>query len=1095
MAHTPTLDQKLAIETIDRNVVVVAGAGSGKTRVLVDRYLYLLRQGVSFNRILAITFTRKAAMEMKDRIRSGMAQIPGLPADLIRNFNQAQISTIHSFCQRLVADHPDKACVDPRFRTAEEWESRGLLAQVVRQQVDWALARKEPGVAAVRETYRQTQALVEDLIDVYERVIQKGIRTFTVPDRSNQLQAEVDAHRRELRARISQWLQAVSQTKLTESKKPVAAEIAALFQEYQGSVEGRPDVEQEILSELARLFGGNWSKELKDEVQGLKDLCLTLRQALIDLDASQIVVELGEFLTRVDQDYQNRKRKAGILDFNDLELLAVKLLSSGDVDSAYRFQHVMVDEAQDINPVQQQLIALLTRDPETRLFIVGDPKQSIYRFRGAQVEVFIDLHKEIVDHGGRLVMLKDNFRSRPQLIEFGNQFFSDLFADEPISFTPAISTRESTGVPAVDLLCAPKGESLSQGRAAEARQIAACIRRLVDEEGFAYKDITLLFRTMSAVGIYEQELHNCQIPFVNLSGRGFYEKQEIQDVLMFIQWLQDSENGIAEAAVLRSPFFSVSDAGLYWYRARKYDMIDAEDRDKLELARRLYPQLQQDLALLPAPRFLEKLLDATDFCQRTLALPLGAQRLANINKLKETSWQLWAKGYVSIAEQLAYIGQFIEQQGREGEASLEHDHSNVVKLMTVHGAKGLEFPVVILPDLCGSIHRAERGGLHFHPDFGLALRDTTGHQQIKEAVRKETVAEAKRLLYVAITRARERLILSGIGEASDYELKPPLDNLRTWWEWILLGLGRVDSSLIQVVSGLELPEPAPVETAAAVEIEPADKPRLAAAPRYAPARFSATSLMIYSLCPRRYYYRYILRVPELVSRPGTVHASGMDPLQRGNIVHRVCEHLDSPDNLDKLLDWAIAMEGVFVKGTERRELKETIERYLESEYYRQSFKFRVDREVEFAVPLDQFVITGTVDQVIHSDRGLVIIDLKTNQISAAEIEETAAAYGWQLRIYAWALQAMTGRPVVNTGLYFLFPDLIYYASESHLDTKATEQWLLQVCREIQAGEQVGADAFPMSLDCRYCPYDCRQIEHSQASLAEITAGMGKLESK
>ena len=196
-----------------------------------------------------------------------------------------------------------------------------------------------------------------------------------------------------------------------------------------------------------------------------------------------------------------------------------------------------------------------------------------------------------------------------------------------------------------------------------------------------------------------------------------------------------------------------------------------------------------------------------------------------------------------------------------------------------------------------------------------------------------------------------------------------------------------------MVSGLELPEPAPVETAGAVEIEPADKPRLAAAPRYAPARFSATSLMIYSLCPRRYYYRYILRVPELVSRPGTVHASGMDPLQRGNIVHRVCEHIDSPDNLDKLLDWAIAMEGVFVKGTERRELKETIERYLESEYYRQSFKFRVDREVEFAVPLDQFVITGTVDQVIHSDRGLVIIDLKTNQISAAEIEETAAAYG------------------------------------------------------------------------------------------------------
>ena len=189
MAHTPTLDQKLAIETIDRNVVVVAGAGSGKTRVLVDRYLYLLRQGVSFNRILAITFTRKAAMEMKDRIRSGMAQIPGLPADLIRNFNQAQISTIHSFCQRLVADHPDKACVDPRFRTAEEWGAGG-----VRQQVTGRF--RKAGVACPNIPANSRRG--EDLIDVYERVIQ-GSALYR-PDRSNQLQ--VDAHRRELRARF-----------------------------------------------------------------------------------------------------------------------------------------------------------------------------------------------------------------------------------------------------------------------------------------------------------------------------------------------------------------------------------------------------------------------------------------------------------------------------------------------------------------------------------------------------------------------------------------------------------------------------------------------------------------------------------------------------------------------------------------------------------------------------------------------------------------------------------------------------------------------------------------------------------------------------
>ena len=158
----------------------------------MDRYLYLLRQGVGISQILAITFTRKAALEMKDRIRSGLAQIPGLPAGLAQEFNQAQISTIHSFCQHLVADHPDRVHVDPRFRTAEEWESRGLLFQVVQEQVDWALASKEPGIAAIRETYRQTQILVRDLVDIYQRIVTKGVHKFTIPDRAGALQAEGD---------------------------------------------------------------------------------------------------------------------------------------------------------------------------------------------------------------------------------------------------------------------------------------------------------------------------------------------------------------------------------------------------------------------------------------------------------------------------------------------------------------------------------------------------------------------------------------------------------------------------------------------------------------------------------------------------------------------------------------------------------------------------------------------------------------------------------------------------------------------------------------------------------------------------------------
>lgn len=1093
MAYTPTPDQKQAAETIDRNLVVVAGAGSGKTKVLVDRYLYLLQKGVPIQRILAITFTRKAALEMKDRIRSGMAEIPGLPARLIHDFNQAQISTIHSFCQRLVAEHPDIAYVDPRFRVAEEWESRSILWQVVQQQVDWALANKDPGITAIRETYRQTRDFVRELVEIYQRIITKGVHTFTAADRSDHLQAQASILRQELQGRVPTWLAGVVQAKLSDSKKAAVAEIAALFREFDGSLEGQPAFEQEILADMARLLGGKWSKELTAEVQELRALCSELRQCLIDLEANRILMELGGFLTMIDQEYRNRKRTSGILDFNDLEQLAVGLLSGPGVDPVYQFQHVMVDEAQDINPVQKQLIDLLTQSPETKLFIVGDPKQSIYRFRGAQVEVFLDLQEEIQQSGGKLISLNDNFRSRSQLIEFGNQLFSQFFANDPIGFSAMNPRREPAALTAVDLLVTAKEENLTQGRAAEAGQIAAYIRHLVDEAGYDYKDITLLFRSMGPVGIYEQELHKAQIPFVNLSGRGFYERQEIRDILRFAEWLQDSENGIAEAAVLRSPFFGVSDAGLYWYRAGRYDQISPEDRDKLERACQLYPQLQQDLVQLTAPQFLEKLLAATDFCLHTLSLPMGSQRLANVHKLKDTCGQLWAKGYVSFIEQLAYIEAFIEQQGREGEAYSGQE--SAVTLMTIHGAKGLEFPVVILPDLSGSMLRFDQGSLHFHPEWGLTLRDTTCHQQIKTVLKAEAVAEAKRLLYVAVTRAREKLILAGIGQTSDYKLEPPLANMRSWWEWLLFGLEQVDSDLFQIVTGLELPRPASVETAAAEDPEPVDKPRLAAVAHYAPASFSATALMIYSLCPRRYYYRYILRVPERVSRPAATGTSGLDPLQRGNIVHRVCEHVAKNRDVDELLDWAIAMEGIKIKDRQRQELRGIIDRYLDSDYYQGSRQHQVDREVEFAVPLDRFVITGTVDQVIHTEHGLVIVDLKTNQIDAGEVPAAAATYSWQLRVYAWALQAETRKPVVKAGLYFLFPDLLYYGPDSYLDTKATEEWLVQACRQIQSWEQVGAEAFPMGSDCQYCPYDCQQIEHTRASFAEITAGMGKLEFK
>ncbi len=1095
MAHTPTPAQKQAIITIDRDVAVLAGAGSGKTRVLVDRYLYLLSQGVRINQILAITFTRKAALEMKERIRNGIASSKSLSPHLLAEFGTAHISTIHGFCQRLVADHPCQAEIDPHFQIAEEWESRGLLYQVTEELLGIAIARQEAGIVEIRESVRQSAQLVDDIVDTYERVTSKGEKNFQVEDESQILTSQIDDLRQELIEDLSAWLNEIETKKLSASKEVVVYDINHAFKEYLLSYSDPNYDQQGALDELAKLFGGNWAKDLKPQVSEFKHMCEQLSQLLIDRDANRILIHLGELITDIDQEYQNRKRVAGLLDYNDLEQLAVKLLSDTNLDPSYHFQHVMVDEAQDINPVQKQIIELLTQNPNTKLFVVGDPKQSIYRFRGAQVEVFLDLQEQVVAEGGKHITLGDNFRSRPHLIEFGNQFFSQLFDKDPISFTAANPRREQPQHKLIDFIFTDKEKDLGENRTNEAAKIASYVNQLVEREGFRYQDITILLSVMSNVRIYERALNDHQIPFVNLSGRGFYQKPEIQDILHFLKWLQDSSDEISMISVLRSPFFAVSDEGLYWLQSGKLDQLSDADRQKLDTAYNRYPMFQEEFVLQPAPHFLEYLLAETEFSQNTLNLEMGKQRWANIMKFKNISWQLWSKGYVSFKEQLNYIDQLVEHLGREGEANLDNEISDVVTIMTIHGSKGLEFPVVIVPDLSRSIIRPEMGILHYHSDFGLTLRNTTKHKMIKEVLRSESIAEAKRLLYVAITRAEEKLALAGIGSFEDYNLNQPFESMRTWWEWFLAGINFVDPKLFQAVAIDETADKADYQIAASKDGKVFAPPELIVQNKYSFSSFSATSLMIYAQCPRQYYYRYILRVPEIsTARPKTLTLSKLDPLKRGNIVHRVCEHIKIGANHEELLDWAIQMEQIKVTASERRELLGYVNRYLASDFYREHSKYRVDKEVEFGEPLAQFLITGTIDQVIYSESGLKIIDLKTNHITHEQIDETAQSYTWQLRIYAWALQQKLAKPISGTGLYFLFPDVIYYSPEAS-DIAGTQEWLLEACNRIQVGANQGVEAFPAVADCRYCPYDCQNISGNQSSFEKILAGLGKLESK
>jgi ATP-dependent helicase/nuclease subunit A len=1045
MSFEPTPPQRVAIESIYQDTVVTAGAGSGKTRVLVERYINLLRSGFTIDQIAAITFTKKAAQEMKDRIRR---ELPHM-ADLIES---AQISTIHSLCQRIILEHPREAGIDPRCRVAEEWEADALLYRVITDLV------KD---VELEEEYRSTSDAVDLLHYAYKQMIQRGETSF----RREYSAPDVDEAAGRLCAVVDGFLQKTAGQRLTERQRDIILYLRARWPQIKVDLlSGDGVFIEDGIEALADMLSGTWGK-LKADVDEVKSAAADVNLALKEAHASRVLEQLGDLLAKVHHAYSQTKRNMGLLDFGDLELLAARLLQNPEVVQSYDFRQIMVDEFQDTNPLQKQIVDRLCRGG-AKLFIVGDPKQSIYRFRGADVKVFTQARAEI-SAAGQPVVLDKNFRSRPELIRFTNAFFAALMQEDPIGYERSEPDREPVGKPLVHLIeVNAEGASMEEGRHLEAERIAWQIRELVDSGRYAYKDITLLFRTRTYMRIYERALQAARVPYVNLSGRGFYSRQEVQDILNYFAWLDDSEDHVAKLAVLRSPFYSVSDDGLYWEQRGERCAMTPVDRAAVEKALADREALVEFVRSRPAPYVMQEMLERTDYISTTSRLPFGEQKAANVQKLLQQSWDLYTRGYVSCADQLHYIAAVRRRSDEESEAQLDAEYADVVVVRTVHNAKGLEFPVVFVPDTSGRLTKNSGAQVVYHPTAGLAYNGTAAYEQAKELNRAEELSEARRLLYVAVTRAKEELYLCGITgpEQSD-----------SWWNWIKQTTAFVPSDLYDYAS----PEPAvlvPELQAAQVETAAAREITGTPAPSYSHVALSVTALMVYARCPRCYYLRYILGIPEQIrglTAGGSVKASSsrLTGLERGNIVHRVCERITDPSQLDDLIELAAALEGVRLSPAQTRDLKNIVQPYLESQFFQRLKQGDVEihREYNFAVPLGtKFVLNGTVDQVFLGSEGLEIVDFKSNWVSPEQVAEEGEKYRWQLRAYAWAMAKLFARPVVQSQAYFLIPNRVFALTEADLNLTAAEADLMAACEGIIAGERHGLAAFPRDPHCSDC---------------------------
>jgi ATP-dependent helicase/nuclease subunit A len=1109
-------EQKTAAHTLNRHLSVTAGPGSGKTTVLVERYLEILRtQKVSVDNIVAITFTNRAANEMRQRVRE---MIDGLLRATTGNQRQiwlrhkralegAVVTTIHGFCSRLLHEFPVEANIDPQFALLDEHQSAMILEAVVEQSLTDAIHHGQEKIVLM--TQGATRAvLAAALVELYRRYRGEGLSLEAIEKLSAANHAPEAAYHsalNELDARMGELLSARALSKAAEERRTRASQewprlrallaappndknIAAYCQGIEDFWESRPKKNSHpVIERLDELLWGTDSTTT-DRVRG-KVPCMGF-----DLLAKDYALALLKLLREIDRRLEVEKQRISVLDFDDLQLRALRLLERPEVLTrvSERYRFFLVDEFQDTNGLQRDLMNRLALARGANLFIVGDRKQSIYGFRGADVDVFSEMTAALVAAVGLPQPLHLNFRSQKPLIESFNFLFARIFkarTEVPsaelgqlgyVEHEPSVAVRATEQTPPlVELMLSVGQEQKSSAGETEAgppendandplgsherdaEQVAARIRSLVDS-GHRYKDFAILFRAFTSVWTYESALRRAGIPYLTVQGKGFYQREEITDLIQLLRFLDNTTDELALAAVLRSPLGGISDNALLALRCapRVADLAGRERLHRRNLLRalRTHREIQfidevEHAALDRAVAWLDSLINrrhrhsisellrfavaSSEFKVVIAANFDGAQRVANVEKLFRLAEQFEKSGYL-IRDFVHYVEEFEAIGGRESEGQMD-ESANVVRLMTIHQAKGLEFKVVIIPDL----HREQKSrdtwtALDRHKGFSVRVPDGRGQavrgslfNQLRQRARWRDEFESMRLLYVAATRAEDRLILSGAVAQKELKNLAKTDR-EQWlaWIWQALELTEHESSRV-LTFGEEVQiqlnvdrRPAATETPIqllsrneiAKESFDTSRPLDELFPLLQPLapergqtlrRFSVTQLINWQRCARQYYFDRMLRAPGAEERAIWNDADAPEPpanltaTLKGAVIHRFCETFVAGDDPEACLRksyedvrskrQAELAGRTFEIDTEQavRDLMPLAENYLASKVFqRVSDASRVNAdnsqsefpnpqpsapglwsELRFRLRRPLGILTGTIDKLLISPAG------------------------------------------------------------------------------------------------------------------------------
>ncbi|MCA9474044.1 MAG: UvrD-helicase domain-containing protein [Nitrospirales bacterium] len=1120
--------RRLAVSNFDQNVVVIAGAGTGKTTLLVHRFLSTLfrePEAISITKIVALTFTNKAALEMKVRIQAQLRELSndhqngefrhtarsrhpaGWLTDVslsnheiqsrarsaLADFEKAQIGTLHSFAAHLLRLYPLESGVPPNFQEddgtrfteyfTQEWEAwvGDELSSDGGQHERWRVLLAHLRLPVIRD-FAYTLSLDLPSIDLVPSL-----------SMSSGLPENLKGWCSTMRHRAQTLLSLYGGPKRRKIENALADTETVLTALLENGVEGLSSLTDEhgLMFHDGELRLGKmpagWTEEHFSEAKGL----IRVANALVNVEhrvMASLLEVLSPFVRRIHHGFV----QSGWVTFQGLLNRARSLLRDYPVVRErlkLDYQAILVDEFQDTDPLQYEMVMFLgeqrgqhARDwrdirlSPGKLFIVGDPKQSIYAFRGADLEAFDHIVEKIVKSHGVVYELTTNFRSHSSILHVVNAVFEELFWPrphvQPRHIPLSAPPQRPPGMKRVGVelrLVRPDEDDEEDGSMAMTRHEADHLARwikdellrgdLVDERTgqnvpLRPGHIGLLFRTLTASRIYLEALQRYDLPYISEGEKHFYQRQEVIDFVNLLRVLDHPGDEVAMFGLLRSALGGLSDHEIYELRrlhafdCRNASRLAGWSNPKRDILKRLYAALtglHVETFLYPLGTIIERIFARLPVRELALASAHGEQAVANLVKVQKIAVSMADRPILTFRGFVNLLAERIRMQHTDAEQTLEEDSLDAIRVLTVHKAKGLEFPIVIVPGLHQGARRGGDGPV-VSWDWATEIAgasvgscSTVGGIFLKEKARIKELAEQSRLLYVAMTRAQERLILSGAC--------PKRQASGTFFRLL-------EAAASQPIGSLESGEVLFGSTAIPLSLLEVSEHSRAQAGQAVSAKTTAIDLSCWKTSweTRDRIWNILKATPTSMTptsltlkrrtvplQNGQAETSRQKGIQVGVLAHRILERWNFSQDSNRLENHIASLcrqglqrEKNEVRENIRQDLTDLFKKFMASSIYQRLERSTIiGREVPFTIPWDclqdsgiaineiQGVMEGVIDLVYEYEGQTWILDYKTDRIEEKEISDRMHSYRTQAKIYQQAVRYCLGLQDVKCQLLFV----------------------------------------------------------------------------